>query len=197
MKMLVTLLPPASGTAKIAGYDLLSQPALVRRSIGYVPQLLSADGMLTGYENLLIFAQLYDLPRKERAARIDQALTSAALHDAANHLVNTYHGTAFRRRRFEDHHALSIGIALLPRIFDLFTQAERSLDRYAGTSSRRREPRLSICHFSAMPGSDFRTASTRPCLIASTRAAWSCSVWSPYASAKSARAPSRALELPQ
>jgi ABC-2 type transport system ATP-binding protein len=82
MKMLVTLLPPTSGTAKVAGHDLLGQPALVRRSIGYVPQLLSADGMLTGYENLLIFAQLYDLPRKERTARIDQALTSAGLQDA-------------------------------------------------------------------------------------------------------------------
>jgi ABC-2 type transport system ATP-binding protein len=97
MKMLVTLLPPTSGTAKVAGYDLLSQPALVRRSIGYVPQLLSADGMLTGYENLLIFAQLYDLPRKERAARIDQALTSAGLQDAAHHLVNTYSGGMIRR----------------------------------------------------------------------------------------------------
>jgi ABC-2 type transport system ATP-binding protein len=97
MKMLVTLLPPTSGTAKIAGYDLLSQPALVRRSIGYVPQLLSADGMLTGYENLLIFAQLYDLPRKERAVRIDQALTSAGLQDAANRLVNTYSGGMIRR----------------------------------------------------------------------------------------------------
>ncbi len=97
MKMLVTLLPPTSGTAKVAGYDLLTQPALVRRSIGYVPQLLSADGMLTGYENLLIFAQLYDLQRKERAARIDQALTSAGLKDAAHRLVNTYSGGMIRR----------------------------------------------------------------------------------------------------
>jgi ABC-2 type transport system ATP-binding protein len=97
MKMLVTLLPPTSGTAKVAGHDLLGQPALVRRSIAYVPQLLSADGMLTGYENLLILAQLYDLPRKERAARIDQALTSAGLQDAAHHLVNTYSGGMIRR----------------------------------------------------------------------------------------------------
>ena len=97
MKMLVTLLTPTSGTATIAGYDLLSQPALVRRSIGYVPQLLSADGMLTGYENLLIFAQLYDLPRGEREARIDLALTSAGLQEAANRLVNTYSGGMIRR----------------------------------------------------------------------------------------------------
>jgi ABC-2 type transport system ATP-binding protein len=97
MKMLVTLLPPTSGTAKVAGYDLLGQAALVRRSIGYVPQLLSADGMLTGYENLRIFPQLYDLPRKERATRIDAALTSANLQDAAHRLVNTYSGGMIRR----------------------------------------------------------------------------------------------------
>ena len=42
----------------------------MRRVIGYVPQLLSADGTLTGYENLLIFAKLYDIPRTEREARI-------------------------------------------------------------------------------------------------------------------------------
>jgi ABC-2 type transport system ATP-binding protein len=97
MKMLVTLLPPTSGTAKVAGGDVVGQPAQVRRSIGYVPQLLSADGMLSGYENLLIFAQLYDLPRKERAARIDQALNSAGLQDAAHRLVNTYSGGMIRR----------------------------------------------------------------------------------------------------
>jgi ABC-2 type transport system ATP-binding protein len=97
MKMLVTLLPPTSGSARVAGYDLLRQPALVRCSVGYVPQLLSADGMLTGYENLLVFAQLYDLPRQERGVRIDQALTSAGLHDVAHKLVNIYSGGMIRR----------------------------------------------------------------------------------------------------
>jgi ABC-2 type transport system ATP-binding protein len=97
MKMLVTLLPPTSGTATIAGFDLLKQPAQVRRSIGYVPQLLSADAALTGYENLLIFAQLYDLPRQERAVRIQDALKSAALQDVANNLVGTYSGGMVRR----------------------------------------------------------------------------------------------------
>jgi ABC-2 type transport system ATP-binding protein len=97
MKMLVTLLPPTSGTATIAGYDLLRHSSLVRRSIGYVPLLLSADGMLTGYENLLLFAQLYDLPRSEQQTRIDQALSSAGLQDAANRLVSTYSGGMIRR----------------------------------------------------------------------------------------------------
>ena len=51
IRMLATLLPPTSGTASIAGHDIVEEPAQVRRHIGYVPQLLSADGSLTGYEN--------------------------------------------------------------------------------------------------------------------------------------------------
>lgn len=97
MKMLVTLLPPTSGTASIAGIDLLQHPSLIRQEIGYVPQLLSADAMLTGYENLLIFAQLYDLPRQERTLRIEQALKTAGLSDVAHNLVGTYSGGMIRR----------------------------------------------------------------------------------------------------
>ena len=52
IKMLTTLLPPSDGRATIAGFDLNRQQAQVRRVIGYVPQALSADGALTGYENL-------------------------------------------------------------------------------------------------------------------------------------------------
>jgi len=58
IKMLTTLLPPTDGTATVAGFDIRKQAAKVRRAIGYVPQMLSADGNLTGYENLLIFAKL-------------------------------------------------------------------------------------------------------------------------------------------
>src|ERR1700733_11541637 len=63
LKMLTTLLPPTSGTATVDGFDIRRQPALVRRVIGYVPQMISADGGLTGYENLLMSAKLYDIPR--------------------------------------------------------------------------------------------------------------------------------------
>src|SRR5947208_7210138 len=69
IKMLTTLLPPSSGDAEVDGFSLTRQPAEVRRIIGYVPQMLSADGMLTGYENLLIFAKLYDIPPTEREQR--------------------------------------------------------------------------------------------------------------------------------
>jgi ABC-2 type transport system ATP-binding protein len=56
IKMLTTLLPPSSGGATVAGFDIVRQAQAVRRAIGYVPQALSADGNLTGYENLLTFA---------------------------------------------------------------------------------------------------------------------------------------------
>ncbi len=50
----------------------------MRGIIGYVPQMLSADGTLTGYENLLIFAKLYDIPRAEREPRVEDAYGSWA-----------------------------------------------------------------------------------------------------------------------
>ena len=69
----------------------------VRRVIGYVPQVLSADGTLTGYENLLIFAKLYDIPRASRKARIHDALAFMGLQDAADTLVRQYSGGMIRR----------------------------------------------------------------------------------------------------
>ena len=74
VKMLTTMLPPTSGGARIAGFDIVRDASEVRRRIGYVPQLLSADGALTAYENLLLSARLYLIPRREREARIDAAL---------------------------------------------------------------------------------------------------------------------------
>lgn len=97
IKMLTTLLPPSDGTGTIAGYDLVRQQAAVRRVIGYVPQALSADGALTGYENLLIFAKLYDLSRRDAARRASAALEFMGLSDAAHKLARTYSGGMIRR----------------------------------------------------------------------------------------------------
>jgi len=97
IKMLTTLLPPTSGTAAVAGFDIVRQAREVRRVIGYVPQLLSADGNLTGYENLLVFAKLYDLPRVERASRISHALALMDLTEAADRMVREYSGGMIRR----------------------------------------------------------------------------------------------------
>jgi len=97
IKMLTTLLPPSSGTAIIAGCDIVREPALVRRQIAYVPQLLSADGSLTAYENLLLSARLYGVPRRERAPRIDGALRRMGLAEAAHRLVGQFSGGMIRR----------------------------------------------------------------------------------------------------
>lgn len=97
IKMLTTLLPPTSGTARVCGYDVLRNPTDVRRSIGYVPQALSADAELTGYENLLVMAKLYDLPRHSRERRIRDALALMGLEDVADRLVQKYSGGMIRR----------------------------------------------------------------------------------------------------
>lgn len=97
IRMLATLLPPTSGTALIAGHDIVTEPAEVRRHIGYVPQLLSADGSLTGYENMLLSARLYSVPHAERKQRINGALERMGLAAAAHHLASHYSGGMLRR----------------------------------------------------------------------------------------------------
>jgi ABC-2 type transport system ATP-binding protein len=97
IKMLTTLLRPTSGTARVAGLDIVRQAAGVRRLIGYVPQAVSVDGALTGYENLLIFAKLYDIPRRDRDARVAEALAFMGLEGAADRLVREYSGGMIRR----------------------------------------------------------------------------------------------------
>lgn len=97
IKMLTTLLPVSEGTAFINGYNLINQGQEIRRSIGYVPQLLSADGELTGYENLLLSAKLYGLPRDIREARIAQVLQFMDLEEVRDRLVNHFSGGMIRR----------------------------------------------------------------------------------------------------
>jgi ABC-2 type transport system ATP-binding protein len=97
IKMLVTLLPPSEGSAAVGGYSITTQAGDVRRLIGYVPQALSADGTLTGYENLLVFARLYDVPRREQRSRVEEAMEFMGLIDVAHKLVSTYSGGMVRR----------------------------------------------------------------------------------------------------
>jgi ABC-2 type transport system ATP-binding protein len=97
IKMLTTLLPPSSGEARVGGFSITTQPVEVRRAIGYVPQAVSVDGSLTGYENLLIFAKLYDIPRSEQQARIREQLTFVDLTADAGRLVGQYSGGMVRR----------------------------------------------------------------------------------------------------
>jgi ABC-2 type transport system ATP-binding protein len=97
IKMLTTLLPPTSGNASVAGFDIAHHALGVRRVIGYVPQMVSADGSLSGYENLLIFAKLFDIPGSQRESRIREALSLLGLTEVGDRLVRQYSGGMIRR----------------------------------------------------------------------------------------------------
>jgi ABC-2 type transport system ATP-binding protein len=97
IRMLTTLLKPASGSVCVFGTDAAREPMRVRRLIGYVPQLLSADAALTGQENVELFARLFDVPRRDRRQRVTEALSAMGLTEAAGRLVKTYSGGMVRR----------------------------------------------------------------------------------------------------
>ena len=97
IRMLVTLLKPMAGRISVFGADTAAQPMRVRRMIGYVPQLLSADGSLTGRENVELFARLFDVPRGGRTRRVEEALAAMGLTEPAGRLVKTYSGGMVRR----------------------------------------------------------------------------------------------------
>lgn len=112
IKMLITLLKPTSGVATIDGHDIAHHAAEVRNTIGYVPQSISVDGTLTAYENMMLFARLYDIPAGERKARIAEALKFLKLEKHADALVRTFSGGMIRK--------MEIGQAMLHRPRVLF-----------------------------------------------------------------------------
>jgi ABC-2 type transport system ATP-binding protein len=112
IKMLTTLLPPTSGDAMVAGFDVAKEASQVRRHIGYVPQMSSVDGSLTATENLEVFAKLYSLTRAERRERVQDALEYSGLSKFADRLAGTFSGGMGRR--------LEIAISTLHRPRVLF-----------------------------------------------------------------------------
>jgi ABC-2 type transport system ATP-binding protein len=97
IRVLTTLLPVRGGGAAVFGVDIARHKMAVRRLIGYVPQQLSADGALTGRENVLLFCRLFDVPRPERAGRAEAVLAATGMRDDADRLVKTYSGGMIRR----------------------------------------------------------------------------------------------------
>ncbi|WP_143569047.1 ATP-binding cassette domain-containing protein, partial [Streptomyces acidiscabies] len=79
IRCLTTLLPVPAGMVRVFGHDAADDRMAVRRLLGYVPQLLSADAGLTGRENVSLFARVFDVPRRERAERVGQALAAVGL----------------------------------------------------------------------------------------------------------------------
>ncbi len=97
IRMLTTLLPPTSGQAMVAGYDVAADPHSVRESIGVIPQALTSDLDLTGFENLDIYGEFYGLARRRRHERAAYLLDLVGLTQRAGDLVATYSGGMRRR----------------------------------------------------------------------------------------------------
>jgi ABC-2 type transport system ATP-binding protein len=112
IRCLLTLIKPNTGEIKISGIDVSREPQEVRQLCGYVPQEVSVDGDLTGYENLSFYAKLFYVPRAERDKRIRESLEFMQISDKANNLVKTYSGGMMRR--------LEIGQVLVNRPHVLF-----------------------------------------------------------------------------
>ncbi len=97
ISMLCTILPPTSGTAAVNGFDIVKEPAQVRKSIGIVFQQPSVDDLLTGRENLRMHTLLFKMPREVRKQRIAEALKLVDLEKRADDLIRTYSGGMRRR----------------------------------------------------------------------------------------------------
>ncbi|WP_329017891.1 ATP-binding cassette domain-containing protein [Streptomyces sp. NBC_00690] len=97
VRCLSTLVVPDSGTARVAGYDVVHQPHELRRTIGLTGQYASVDEKLSGWENLQMIGRLLDLSRRDARARADAMLERFSLTDAARRPVIQYSGGMRRR----------------------------------------------------------------------------------------------------
>jgi ABC-2 type transport system ATP-binding protein len=97
IRMLTTLVPPTSGTAIVAGHDIIHDPNAVRASIGVIPQNMTSDPELTCAENIGIHARLYGITGARRRARTAELLEAVSLTDRANALASTLSGGMRRR----------------------------------------------------------------------------------------------------
>jgi ABC-2 type transport system ATP-binding protein len=112
VRILTTLSRPDAGAARVAGHDVLADPAAVRRAIGCVGQRSGVDLEATGAENLILQGQIHGLRGRELAARVAELLDQFGLADAGGRLVKTYSGGMQRR--------LDIALALVHRPQVLF-----------------------------------------------------------------------------
>ncbi len=113
INILSTLMRPSYGTAVVAGYDVVQEPAKVRQSIAMTGQVAAIDWQLTGRENLVMFARLRGLRRKEAHARADALIEQFDLVDAADRNVVTYSGGM--RRRID----IAAALVVQPRVLFL------------------------------------------------------------------------------
>ena len=113
IRMMTTLTPPTSGTARIAGHDISTDPDGVRNVLGVIPQAMTSDPELTANENMLIHAKLYGVPANQRETLIHDLLESVDLLKFRYSLVRTFSGGM--RRRLE----IARGLVHSPKILFL------------------------------------------------------------------------------
>lgn len=113
IRVLTTLTPPTSGTARVAGHDICADPDAVRHSIGVIPQAFTSDPELTANENMLIHAKLYGVPSEKRERLIHELLDTVDLLKFREALVRTFSGGM--RRRLE----IARGLVHSPKILFL------------------------------------------------------------------------------
>jgi ABC-2 type transport system ATP-binding protein len=113
IRMLVTLLPPTSGSASVNGFDVVKKADDVRRSIGVIPQAMTSDLELTVEENLIIFAKLYGVSRAKRNKLIGELIAAVELTQWADTPVKNLSGGM--RRRVE----IARGLVHEPKVFFL------------------------------------------------------------------------------
>jgi len=113
INMLITILKPTEGSASILGYDIVKHAHKVRSVIGVVPQEYTADEDLTGYENIILCADLYGIPRDVSKKRAHELLELVELTQFKDKRVETYSGGM--RRRLE----LACGLINRPKVFFL------------------------------------------------------------------------------
>lgn len=97
ISIMSAILEPHSGEVSIAGFDLKKNPVACKRNIGVVPQEIALYEEMTGYENLVFWSSLYNVPKQELKARIHETLHLFGLYDRKNHKVKTYSGGMKRR----------------------------------------------------------------------------------------------------